>query len=397
MYLISIENNVYRKGIIKYVKVLLCSYFKYPNGDAGSVRHEKLAVMLKQLKHEVLVVGLGVYSDYQIKTSNEIDYVSLRLKDSGLFGKIKTRLNYWINLKRVIESYHPDVIIMDDMRPRVTIKIKAYCKKNSIRLVHDSVEWYSHQQFKLSVFSPAFISKNIMNRFLIDKTFKVIAISQYLTKYYKAKGIHCINIPIVISNDDLVADKELSDTIQITYAGQAGKKDYIDIILSAMALLSEDERRKLQFHIIGCSLEQIKNCGISKQTFNTVLPSLKIWGRVPRETVLDQLKKTDFTILIRSQHQRYAKAGFPTKAVESLSHSTPIIANITSDLALYLEDGYNAFIVRDCSVQAVAEQLKLVINTPLSQRKIMCEEAYFTAKEKLHYEKFLNDFEEILK
>ena len=379
------------------MKVLLCSYFKYPRGDAGAIRQEKLAIMLRRLRHEVLVVGLGTYTGCQIKTSNDIDYISLRMNDSRLLGKIKYRLNYWINFKKVIEFYRPDVIIMDDMRPRVTISIKSYCKRNNIKLVHDSMEWYSHQQFKLGVFSPAFISKNIVNRFLIDKTFRVIAISRYLTEHYKSKGIYCVNIPIVVSNYDLVDDKELTDKIHFTYAGQAGKKDYIDIVLSAMALLSEEERQKFQFHIMGCSLEQIKNCGISTQTFNKVKPILNVWGRVSRETVLNQLKKTDFTILIRSQNQRYAKAGFPTKAVESLSHSTPMIANITSDLGIYLKDGCNAFIVRDCSVEAVVEQLKLAIGTSLSQRKAMCEEAYFTAKEKLHYEKFLNDFEEILK
>ena len=378
------------------MKVLLCSYFKYPNGDAGSVRHEKFAMMFQQLNCEVLVVGLGKYCDFQINIENGINYTSLRSADHGFWSKVKSRICFWSNLKKQIEEFVPDVILMDDLRPRVTIHLKHYCQKKKITLVHDSVEWYSHQQFKWGMLAPAYLNKNILNRFLIDKTCRVITISKYLTEHFSSKGIDCVNIPIVTSDNDLSSEKELQETVQFTYAGQAGKKDYINVILSAMALLSDEERKKFKFNILGCSTDQIRNCGISEETFNKIQPCLAISGRVPRTAVLEQLKKTDFTILVRSPKQRYAKAGFPTKAVESLSRSTPMIANVTSDLGQYLVDGYNSFIVNECTAESLAVELRRALDLSLSERQQMCRNAYNTAAEKLHSNLFLNDLQKII-
>lgn len=379
------------------MKVLLCSYFKYPQGDAGAIRHEKLAFMLQELNHEVLVVGLGAYCEFQVIEFGGIAYTSLRESKTDFWGKVKSRLGYWSRLKKIISVYAPEAILMDDMRPNVTLKLKSLCKKQGIKLIHDSVEWYSPEQFKLGIFSPSCIKKNITNRFLIDKQCRVVAISQYLYDYYSSKKIQCVNIPIVASEEDLVKDKSLKETISFTYAGQAGKKDYLNIILSAMALLTDEERRRFKFHILGCTAEQIVKNGVSQETINIVKNALIFYGRVPRSKVLEVLKETDFTILMRSEEQRYAKAGFPTKLVESLSHSTPMIANITSDMERYLSDGYNALIVSQCDPEALAIVLKKAIKLSLEQRIQMCENAYETVVDKLHYKYFTSDLEKIMK
>ena len=74
------------------MKILLCSYSKFPSGTAGAVRHEKFAQMLMQMGHEVLVVALGPYNGFQIETFKGIPYTSLRLVSQSLPGKVKMRL-----------------------------------------------------------------------------------------------------------------------------------------------------------------------------------------------------------------------------------------------------------------------------------------------------------------
>lgn len=379
------------------MKVLLCSYFKFPQGDAGALRHEKFALMLKEIGYDVLVVGLGSHCKFEIQTHNDISFTSLRLNRSDFLGKVMSRLLYWRKLKQILKEYKPDAVIMDDLRPSVTIRIKRFCNSNSIKLIHDSVEWYSPQQYKLGVFSPACIKKNIINRFLIDNHCRVIAISQYLYDHFTSKKIKCVNIPNVTTDDDLVKEKFLSNNINFTYAGQAGKKDYIDVILSAMSSLSKEELSKFKFNILGCTKEQIINNGVSEEIIDYLEPSLNIYGRVPRSKVLEVLRKTDFTILMRSDTQRYAKAGFPTKAVESLSHSTPVIANLTSDLHRYIEDGINGLVVKDCTSASLSEVLQTALKFPLEKRNQMCVNAYNTAAEKLYYKKFISDMKEIIK
>lgn len=378
------------------MKILLCSYFKFPSGCAGAIRHEKFAQMLMQMGHEVLVVALGPYNGFQTETFKGIPYTSLRLVSQSLPGKVKMRLTYWKKLKKIADAYTPDCILMDDMRPSVTVKLKRYAKKRQITLVHDSVEWYSKEQFKRGVFALAFVQKNIVNRFLIDKSCRVISISEFLHDYYTSKGIQSVNIPIVASDEDLVQEKDLQETVNFTYAGQAGKKDYLHVMLSAMALLSEEERKKFKFHILGCTAQQMIENGIPKETLDMLAPCLEIYGRVPRDQVLDVLKMTDFTILMRSETQRYAKAGFPTKSTESLSHTTPMIANITSDLGKYLVDGYNSLIVSGCTPESLAIVLRKAISLSKEERAQMCQNAYDTAMEKLHADRFIPALQEIL-
>lgn len=379
------------------MKVLICSYFKFPKGDAGAIRCEKFAYMLKDLGHDVFVVGLGEACDFETLEFNDIKYTSLRLQGSGFLTKLKSRLDFWKNLKMVMEDYEPDVVFMGDMRPYVTLKLKSYCKKNKTKLLHDSLEWYSPEQFRLGVFDHSLICKNVLNRFLIDKTVRVVSISSYLHDYFSKKGIMSVNIPIVLAQSDLCKEKNCGETLQFMYAGQPGKKDNLHMFLEAFYLLSEEFKGKFKLHIIGCTKEQIIASGIPSEHVEKLGDSLEIYGRVPHDKVLELFKSIDFTLLMRSPVQRYAKAGFPTKMPESLSRSTPMIANLTSDIGLYLKDGYNALIVPEYTVEAVSKVLIKALSLSKDERETMRENAYKTASTKLQYTEFLESFEKILK
>ena len=41
------------------MKIVICGLLKFPAGDAGSLRQYQLAIMLRELGHDVLVAGLG--------------------------------------------------------------------------------------------------------------------------------------------------------------------------------------------------------------------------------------------------------------------------------------------------------------------------------------------------
>lgn len=377
------------------MKVLLCSYFKFPEGDAGAIRHEKFSYMLKELGCDVFVVGLGKFCEFKTQTFNEIKYTSLRHQGSGILAKVKSRLLYWSQFKRILREYKPDVVIMDDMS-FITLNLKKHCKKNNIRLIHDSVEWYSAEEFRFGVFSPSFINKNILNIFTIDKSVNVISISSFLHNYYSTKGIKSVNIPIVLAQSDLCKEKHQGEVLQFMYAGQPGKKDNLDMILEAFYLLPEELNGKFKLHILGCTKEQIVASGIPVEHIEKLGNDIEIHGRVPHDEVLELLKSVDFTLLMRSPVQRYAKAGFPTKIPESLSRSTPMITNLTSDIGNYLTDGYNALIVPEYTVESMSQVIAKAISLEPEQRKLMCENAYNTASTKLQYSSFLADMNRIL-
>lgn len=375
------------------MKIVICGLLKFPAGDAGSLRQYQLATMLRELGHDVLVAGLGATNNRRIEQYGEVDYISFRYGDNKLQNKVLSHLLYWKNLKNILGDYAPDAIIMDDLGPSKTIKLKQYCKVKQIRLIHDSVEWYSPEQFKHGKFSWGYITKDILNRFLIDENCGVIAISRYLEEHFKAKGCRCVRIPIVITEADLCKEKELpEDKVVFTYAGQPGKKDYLHVMLDAFALLPDELLQRLVFNIIGCTKEQMIAAGIGREVLNKLDQQLVVHGRVSHDEVLRILKGTHFTLLMRSPDQRYAKAGFPTKVVESLSRSTPIICNLTSDLKMYLTDGEDSMHVQGGSAIELCKQIARAMNLSKKEQEMMCENAYTTALMRFNNKEYMDQF-----
>ena len=64
-------------------KILLVSYYRFPDGDAGSVRQYALAKMFLKCGYDPLIVSMGA-AEQGIKLHKGIPYVSLRNKRNGI-------------------------------------------------------------------------------------------------------------------------------------------------------------------------------------------------------------------------------------------------------------------------------------------------------------------------
>ncbi len=186
--------------------------------------------------------------------------------------------------------------------------------------------------------------------------------------------------------------------LNITYAGSPeGRKDYLTVMIKAFRLLSNYERNHIDFTLFGIdTLTLTKLWNITIDELNT-LGCIHARGRVPRTEVLERLKNTDFTILIRSFTARYAKAGFPTKVVESLMSSTPVICNMTSDLGMYLKDGYDCIEVSDETPEAIVKALRRALALTPEQKDQMKKNARKTAEENFDYRLYIEEFGKFIK
>ena len=104
-----------------------------------------------------------------------------------------------------------------------------------------------------------------------------------------------------------------------------------------------------------------------------VLPAcIECYGVVPQPKALEIIRNADFSVLLRP-NKRYAKAGFPTKYVESLAVGTPVIANYTSDLARYLIDNKTGFVCKSehkDSLKNSLERIKYLSDSQLQSMRI---------------------------
>ncbi|MCI9553489.1 MAG: glycosyltransferase family 4 protein [Acutalibacter sp.] len=241
--------------------------------------------------------------------------------------------------------------------------IKKIAKRNDIWVLHDSVEWYSPSEFSNGEKNIWYIKNNRLNEKLIDKSIKVIAISSFLENHFKSKGIDAIRIPVIMDVKNIIPCDytHVNDVIRIIYAGSPGGKDHLKEMIFAVKRLSEEERKKLNFTIIGISRDQFEK-SYPDLELAEVEGCVSFLGRKKREEVLDLIKRSDFSFLLRPAEERYAKAGFPTKVVESMSNGIPMLCNLTSDLELYLRNNENCILIENCDEDSCVKALRKVIN-----------------------------------
>lgn len=372
-------------------KVLIITYDGIPDIDAGAVRDMIFAEMLTDIGYSVNIVSMGETTEFKEKEVNKgITHLSFRPQCSNRSRIVLSYLLFPLRLYLYIRKQDFDVCLYTQIDRISQLILRNYCKRRGSVSVFDAVEWFSPEEFLHGKRSYGYRLNNNYNVKYISSQDRVIAISSYLYDHFNSRGIRTVRIPVMMDIYHIAYRKtSQEDRIMIIYAGSPGRKDNLAIIVKAISLLSVEERERLRFTIIGCLEDDLIEenddlRGILSLLGNTIT----FCGRMSRNAVLDLYQNADFSIMIRSESQRYAKAGFPTKFVESLATGTPVICNATSDLDQYLMDGYNGILVKGMSVYDVLIALKRALSISHGQRTEMYEKSRLTAEKCFDYHHF---------
>lgn len=375
---------------------------KYPLGDAGAIRQHATAKILQELGFCVTVVGYGKYTGNALSEYEGVNYISLRAKSENKFARLFYRLLFSFRAISYVKKHieNPSVILLVDTLPYGWKLIESYGVKNNIELIHDSVEWYSPEEFSKGEKNVEYKLKEMTNTKLINKNWNVIAISKFLKKHFDSIAKSVVRIPVIMDTASISFETEKKDTtekLSFAYVGAPAKKDYLKEILEGFDLLEEEYKSLCQLHIIGITESQLINdCGVDKQTVSNLKNVLQVHGRLPHEEAIKWVRRADHTLLLRDAELRYAKAGFPTKIVESLSCGTPPVCNFSSDLEVYLKDGENAFISESHRPEDLKNALIRAVNCSIEQRNKMRKSARRTAEECFDYKNYIEIFRELL-
>ena len=380
--------------------VWIISRYLYPEGDAGAIRSMSFAKMYNLLGYNVYMFGFG--DESKGKLSQQICYQNFLIPRSNFFEKLSLAKKYNDIIHSKILNNNKvkiaDVIHVVDIPAKAMRALEKFAENNDIKLIHDSVEWYSACEFKMGYISSGYILKNYLNKHVINSNYQVIAISSYLENYFVSKGINSIRIPVIldIKNTDKV--KNVNDGfINIGYAGAPGKKDSLDCIVRGY-IESLHNNCRTRLHIIGVTYDKFisinKYSNIEKELIRN---SVSFYGRVSHSKVVEILCKMNYTILVRPAEERYAKAGFPTKVVESMSLGIPVICNYSSDLNKYLKDMVNSVIVEDNTVESVKKAMLKIQKVSYSEWENISYKARKTALDNFDYRNYISQLELILK
>ncbi len=325
---------------------------------------------------EVTIIG---YANIKRMIIDQFNVINLK-KGSTITSKIWHYIFRGFEFTKLIKNIQvkPDIIIYYGISSRILLPLKSYCKNNDIKLVVDVVEWYDYSNVPFGKYGPIALDVHIAMTRIIPKCDGVISISTFLENYFKNMQVPVIRIPPLADSKSNLLYKENNanfDTnyINLIYAGYAGKKDFIFNVAKAVINVNK-KGIKVHFHIIGMTLDEFTRLSSGMKN----VENITCYGRIPNTEVYSYLKQADFTVLIRPV-KRFTKAGFPSKFVESMNLGLPVIANITSDLSLYLKDGYNGYIVKDSSVLSFEELIIRINNVYLYNKESLRMNAKNTA------------------
>lgn len=380
-------------------RLLFVKASKHPdNSSAMSARCLAIAKLFQRAGWEVLILSRGHDNSRMVKVYKGVPYLSVSSHNQTVWNRaIDLLVRIPLYTMRLLKREHFDGVFVSVINSSFLRVLKSMDLSN-ISLFFDAVDWYSPSQFKNGEKSRAYRRSNNWITKGITSRYKVISISRYFEDYFNARGIKTVRIPAVLDVESVAYEKHLpKDKTVILYAGSPGKKDYLREMLEACAQLTPEERDKLEIRLIGIKKDElVQKCNVSEKTMSDVCQMVKCMGRLPHEEVLQNLQRAHFTVLIRPEEERYAKAGFPTKVPESLATGTPVICNLSSDLGMYLKDGENAIILASRRVQDVVAGLRRAINLSQEQKAQMCKAARKTAEESFDYKKYVGKVRELI-
>lgn len=382
------------------MRILLYCDFALPDSCADATRVINLAKLLRDSGHEVTLLGVQYKADGI--TKGEYDGFAFEMLRAGQWFGLKS-LRRIRGLEKDIKQYlseHTgknafDAIFLSGIYYDFTKEFFKYSKRNGAKLVVNALEWYDKR-------NPYFVGLRgkinfVKNRIALMRIFvkikNVFAISSLLDDYYKARGCNTVTVPTIIDireYESVAKAKSLpSPKIRIAYAGMPDRKDYIINAVRALALLSEEERAKLELHFYGPKDDYLATLGLAQKEMDACFESVICHGRIPHSEVKGKIAQADFTVLLRP-NKRYANAGFPTKVGESMACGTPVIANLTSDLGKYVLDGKTGIVCINESPVACAEAFRRAIAMTVEERQAMQSEALAMACSAFDYRVYLD-------
>ena len=161
-------------------------------------------------------------------------------------------------------------------------------------------------------------------------------------------------------------------------------------------LLTIKERNQIELHLYGANKNQLLKLGISEEMMTELTGNIFVHGRIPYVDVQEKIASADFTVLLRP-NLRYANAGFPTKVSESMMCGTPVIANHTSDLNLYIRDGETGIVVSDETAEACAEGFRKALRMHAEDKFIMRTAARKEAETAFNYMSYREEMKRFIR
>tara|TARA_R110002124_G_scaffold92424_3_gene234706 strand:+ start:158 stop:1384 length:1227 start_codon:yes stop_codon:yes gene_type:complete len=322
----------------------------FPEGGAAARRILGNAKALVGAGHDVVIVS-GQRPDErgaQFDVAPGIRCVSTNERDAehlpkalryARYATMGARSRQWLDAQET----PPDAVILYSGYAPYLLQFTGWARRKGIALLFDAVEWYAAPSLPRFLASPYLWNTEFAMRVLIPRLDGVVAISRALEGYYRAKGLPVGRVPPLFDPDEIAASDPAPDPggrLRLAYSGSPGRKDLkdlIDIVIESV-LERDGGKGRIVLDIAGVTEEELRHRPPLRRRGGIIPDSLRVHGQVSHARSIQIVGGADFTVFLRAVN-RVSTNGFSTKFVESLALGTPVITNLTGDLADHLRDG----------------------------------------------------------
>ena len=346
-------------------RVLYSGGFELPDKNAAAQRVMANALLLRKMKYEVSFIGISK----DIKKAPHIvnGFISNPVSYPMGITKWVYQILSFVDATIIIKN-KPDYVVLYNFPSIASLRILRICHKHGIKVFQDITEWEEPQNKNVRDYI-RWLDVNLRMHYCLKKMDGIIAISKFLYNYYSSYT-KCILVPptIDIENKKWNRNSKIttSSVVRLIYAGTAGfgVKDRLDIIVNAVSQFSN-----MHLDVYGMTeSEYILGYGNLPQECTNIV----FHGRVSHIDALFAVQNADFQLLIRDKNRKN-NAGFPTKFVESMACGTPLIATLTSNIADYILDSKNGFVVNDYNeLDSVLQKISEMPKSDIIKMKNSC-------------------------
>lgn len=383
--------------------ILYIGGFELPDKNAAAQRVIANAKLFAKLGYKVSFLGVsesGISSKTNKKTQ-EIDGFTFDVWEQ----KYPTSNRKWLSfltdisfVKSIVKeefNNNLDVIVVYNYPSVALLRLIGFCKRHNIKLIADVTEWYEPRGNFVFRIIKGFDSYFRM-RVLHKKLDGIIAISAYLYNYYKS--MNRIQLPPLVDKNsekwNLITSEDRNYK-KIVYVGSPGNgaKDRLDKIIASLARIIR-RLDPIKFVVIGITkTEYISSFG--EDSLPKILDSVVCFeGRKKHLEAVSEIKSADYSIFLRDKNL-VNTAGFPTKFVESITCSTPVLTNSSSNVVDFLMNGELGYLLDYSTNEKLDSSLKNALdqdNNRVHYMKQTCN-----TFEKFHYEYYEKQFVQFLK
>lgn len=343
----------------------------FPSSSAAAQRMMGIIQALT-IAGDRVSVGSGGHGSPDIASINELQI------DVTMLGELP--LPQWSRLRRITRGLTwgaatrdwiremdpaPDVVMVYGTALGYLARLIPLVRRQRIPIVIDATEWYESSHLPGGRWGPFAMANRWSMRRLAPKVDGVIAISSFLESHFAGQGLATVRVPPLFNVEEVRQQADASDQpLKLCYVGSPGQKD--KQTLNNLVRLPNElgcDRDQLRIHVAGVG-ESAALALLGDEVAAAIRHECLVFhGRVSSAHARQIIADSHFSVLQRGE-ERYARAGYPSKIPESLLLGTPVMANLTSDLANVLVDGRNSRILADASLVELTSMVSAMLVEP---------------------------------